>query len=62
MIYLTLDDAILFEAKYIAEQLSQHDVLVGVVDPRRFRLVTHHWIDDHAVLTTLAAFENVLMI
>ncbi len=62
MVYLTLDDGILLSAGEVTEQLAQHDVLVGAVGARRFRLVTHHWIDDQAVLTTLAAFENVLMI
>ncbi|MBE9524799.1 MAG: low-specificity L-threonine aldolase [Chloroflexi bacterium] len=62
MVYLSLDDTILFDAKEIAEKLSLHNVLVGVVGDRRFRLVLHHWIDDQAVSTTLAAFENVLMI
>lgn len=62
MVYLSLDDAIALSAQEIAKQLAQHDVLVGAVSARRFRLVTHYWIDDQAVAKTLAVFEKVLMI
>ncbi len=62
MVYLSLDDSISMDAKEVAKQLSLHDVLVGVVGTRRFRLVLHHWIDDQAVNKALTAFEKVLMI
>jgi len=61
MVYLTLDDQIVLSAGEIAEQLAPHGVLVGAVGARRFRLVTHHWIDDQAVNSTLAAFKEVVL-
>jgi hypothetical protein len=35
-------------------------VLVDPENARRFRLVTHYWIDDNAVEKTVAAFQKVL--
>jgi hypothetical protein len=35
-------------------------VLVGVVGERRFRLVTHYWIDDLGVENALSGFRRVL--
>jgi hypothetical protein len=33
---------------------------VGVVGQRRFRLVTHYWIDDAGVERAVGAFEEAL--
>ncbi|RME06409.1 MAG: threonine aldolase, partial [Anaerolineae bacterium] len=35
-------------------------IRVGTVGERRFRLVTHYWIDDAAVQRTVQAFADVL--
>jgi hypothetical protein len=35
-------------------------VLLDPDGSRRFRLVTHYWIDDQAVEKTIQAFEKVL--
>jgi hypothetical protein len=35
-------------------------VLVDAENARRFRLVTHYWIDDVAVERTVSAFEETL--
>jgi hypothetical protein len=40
--------------------MSNYGVLVDWASPRRFRLVTHYWIDDHAVGKTIEAFREVL--
>jgi hypothetical protein len=32
---------------------------VGVTGPRRFRLVTHHWIDDTGIEQAISAFAEV---
>jgi len=60
MVYLSLDSEIPLNASEVAGQLKGKDVLVGVVGSRRFRLVTHYWIDEKAVQQVIAAFQEVL--
>jgi threonine aldolase len=60
MIYFTLADSIKLNAPQTAEKMKEHGVLVDPDDWRRFRLVTHYWIDDTAVEQTVSAFKKVL--
>ncbi|HSO27602.1 MAG TPA: low-specificity L-threonine aldolase [Anaerolineales bacterium] len=57
MIYLNLTE----DARTLAERLAEQDILVDVEGPRRFRLVTHYWIDDRAVERTIAAFSQAMI-
>jgi threonine aldolase len=47
-------------ASQVADRLLERGVKVGVVGERRFRLVTHYWIDDSAVDRAIAAFAASL--
>lgn len=60
MVFLSLEDIIPFDADQIAERLTKFSVRVGVVDRRRFRLVTHYWIDDPGVEQAIEAFREVM--
>ena len=60
MVYLTLNEAIPLDAAAAASRLWEMGVRVGVVGERRFRLVTHYWIDDAAIDKTVSAFQEVL--
>ena len=60
MIFMNLSDEVEMSADEVAEKMKEHGVLAGVAGSRRFRLVTHYWIDDEAVEKTLSAFEAVL--
>ena len=60
MIYFNLAENISFDEKAVCEKMSKHDVLVDWASPRRFRLVTHYWVDDQAVRKTIEAFRIVL--
>lgn len=60
MVFLNLDDEIELSAADVAEQLRLEDILVGVVAERRFRLVTHRWINDQAVQDVIKAFNSIL--
>jgi threonine aldolase len=60
MVYFDLADHIAFDESVVIEKMRQRGVLVDWADKRRFRLVTHYWIDDAAVEKTIRAFENVL--
>ncbi len=60
MIYVALADPIIESAGDVSDKLKSLGILVGKVDARRFRLVTHCWIDDLAVEKTIAGFNEVL--
>lgn len=60
MVFLDLEAPISLTAAEVAEQLKARGVQAGVVGPRRFRLVTHYWIDDAAVEQAVAAFKEIL--
>jgi threonine aldolase len=47
-------------AETIAQRLAAQGVLVGAVGERRFRLVTHYWIDDSDIDRVLDAFAAAL--
>jgi len=60
MVYISLSSTIPSDANEIANRLKNSGILVGTVGPRHFRLVTHYWIDDTAVDTTIRTFKDVL--
>ncbi len=60
MVYLNLADDLTLNSKQISERMRELGVLVDAENARRFRLVTHHWIDDMAVERTISAFEESL--
>lgn len=60
MVYLTLGEVIPLDAREVSRQLKERGVLVGTVGARRFRLVTHYWVDDRAIEVTIRTFKEVL--
>jgi threonine aldolase len=60
MVYFGLADTIRLSTDQIEKKLEEHGVLAHASGPRRFRLVTHYWIDDQAVDQTVAAFSTIL--
>jgi threonine aldolase len=61
MVFLNLTEQAPYDtAREVAEQLEQRGVRAGVVGSKRFRLVTHYWIDDAAVDQAIAAFSKVM--
>jgi threonine aldolase len=60
MVFLELDPSIPHTAYEIAGRLAERGVKIGEVGPRRFRLVTHYWIDDAAVEQAVSVFKEVL--
>ncbi len=61
MIFLSLSAEVPLDGETFAERLQSRGVRVGVTDVRRFRLVTHYWIDDDAVTRTVSAFHETLI-
>ena len=60
MVFLSLAEDVPLDGRSFAARLVEQGVKVGVVGARRFRLVTHCWIDDEAVERGWRAFEAVL--
>ncbi len=60
MVFLSLDDDVPLSAAEVADQLKERGVGVGVVAARRFRLVTHYWIDDADIEFAIQAFQKVI--
>jgi threonine aldolase len=59
MIFMSIVESIPVDAKQVAEELTKLGIKVGVVGKRRFRLVTHYWIDDAAIDKVILAFQEV---
>ena len=47
-------------AGHLAARLNEFGVRVGLAGPRRFRLVTHYWVNDAHIQQTLEAFQSVM--
>jgi threonine aldolase len=60
MVFASLAEDVPLDGHTFATRLAEQGVKVGVVGARRFRLVTHYWIDDAAVDQAGSAFEAVL--
>jgi threonine aldolase len=60
MVFAALEDTVPDNAAQIVKRLLAQYVRVGAVGERRFRLVTHYWIDDEGVDRTIQAFRSVL--
>ncbi|MBI4761552.1 MAG: low-specificity L-threonine aldolase [Chloroflexota bacterium] len=60
MVYFNIGEEIRWNAWELTERLKALGVLVDADGLRRFRLVTHYWIDDAAVEKTVAAFAQAL--
>jgi threonine aldolase len=60
MVFFDLAARASLSAPEVAERLARDGILVSPGGERRFRLVTHCWIDDAAVEKTIAAFAKVL--
>jgi threonine aldolase len=60
MVFFSLSEQSPFaSAQELASHMEKCQVKIGIVNARRFRLVTHYWIDDEAVDKCLEAFRKV---
>ncbi len=60
MVFFDLAPTVRISALEITERLKADGILVSASGPRRFRLVTHYWINDAAVKKAVAGFARVL--
>jgi threonine aldolase len=60
MVYVSLKNDVDLSTEEISSTMEKLGIRVGVIGPRRFRLVTHYWIDDEAVGKIISAFKMAL--
>jgi len=61
MVFFNLSEEVVpITAPEVAERLATQGIKVIGVGERRFRLVTHYWIDDEDIQRTVKAFAEVL--
>lgn len=60
MVYFDLKDEVKLSVDQIVEGMKRRGILVDWAGPRRFRLVTHFWVDDAGVEKTIKAFSEIL--
>ncbi len=60
MVFASLADHTQIDAREAAARLSANGIKVGVVGPRRFRMVTHYWVDRQGVDRVIEEFSRVL--
>lgn len=60
MVFFNLAPNVKMTAAEVEENLKTYGILASASDGRRFRLVTHYWIDDAAVDKAVAAFAATL--
>lgn len=60
MIFAQLESGSPITTQKVCDALKERGVLVGAIEPHRFRIVLHYWIDDAAVEIAANAFWEVL--
>jgi threonine aldolase len=60
MVYLNLAEDVKIDSRQVCEKAESMGLLLDAENSRRFRLVTHYWIDDSAIEKTLLAFREIL--
>jgi len=60
MVYFDISDSVTLTDIQIVEEIKKYGVLIDWSDARRFRLVTHYWIDDAGVEKAIKAISEVL--
>ncbi len=59
MVYFDLLDEVKLSVNQIMDEMKKRGVLIDTAGVRRFRLVTHYWVDDAGVEKTLEAFGGL---
>jgi threonine aldolase len=60
MIYMNLSEDAELDAPQVVEKMKPQGILLDCENTRRFRLVTHYWIDEKAVDKVISAFSTLM--
>jgi threonine aldolase len=59
MVYFDLAAEVQLTVQQIADEMKKRGILVDWAGERRFRLVTHYWVDDAGVERTVQGFKEI---
>ncbi len=59
MVFVEMAPSVKFSAHEVVQKLTEDGIKIGITGERRFRMVTHYWIDDAAVERTIKAFARL---
>jgi threonine aldolase len=59
MVFVDMAPTVKLTSQEAVNKLAEDGIKIGITGERRFRLVTHYWIDDAAVSRTLKAFARL---
>jgi threonine aldolase len=60
MIFFNFADSVKLSMTELERKLAERGILTSASGPRRYRLVTHYWLDDSGVDRTVEAFRQIL--
>lgn len=60
MIFMNLSDDAKVDSVQVCEKALPMGILLDAENSRRFRLVTHYWIDDASINKVISAFQQIL--
>jgi len=60
MVFLSVSDQVNYSAQQISTLLDKKGIRIGSVGEKRFRMVTHYWINDDDIDRTIEAFGSIL--
>ncbi len=60
MVFIKIRDDVNYSAQQISNLLEKQGIRIGIVGERRFRMVTHYWINDNDINKTIEAFGMIL--
>jgi len=60
MIFLSMEETVRISPLELLDRLKDEGILIGKVDNRQFRLVTHYWISDEDISKVVCAFQEII--
>jgi threonine aldolase len=60
MVFPRIELSVPLSTREIVEKMKERGIKISVTGERRFRLVTHYWVNDDDVSRTISAFSEVL--
>ncbi|GAP05672.1 MAG TPA: low-specificity L-threonine aldolase [Anaerolinea thermolimosa] len=60
MVFAHLSDAVPLDGGTVVQRMAAEGVKIGLAGERRFRMVTHYWVDDEGVEQAVEAMRKVL--
>jgi len=60
MVFPRIENSVPLSTREVVEKMKEKGIKISVTGERRFRLVTHYWVDDDDVTRTISTFKDVL--